>query len=190
VSRNSTTQKTLNDLFEHGLKDIYYAEKKIYKTLPKMIKASEDQGLKAALQNHREETAGQIERIENVFESLSKRPKAEKCEAMDGILEEGEGLLEDFGETPAGDAAIIFSCQAVEHYEISRYGSLIAYAEALGLDKAVEELEAILHQEKAADKKLTALATSRVNHAAEPDGAAAGQKARVSTASAKASARG
>ncbi len=156
----------LQDLFEHALKDIYYAEKKIYRALPKMIKAAHDPDLKAGLTAHRDETAGQIETMEQVFEHLGKRPKAEKCDAIDGILEEGASLLEDFGGTEAGDAAIIFSCQAVEHYEITRYGSMRAYAKALGMSDVAGLLDGILKQEEAADHKLTTLAEGRINAAA------------------------
>jgi ferritin-like metal-binding protein YciE len=164
---NGADEMGLDDLFEHGLKDIYYAEKKIYKALPKMIKAAEDAKLKDGLTNHREETAGQIEKLEQIFELLGKRAKGEKCDAIDGILEEGDGLLEDFGGTKAGDAAIIFSCQAVEHYEITRYGSMHTYAMALGMDDAAGLLADILAQEKKADHDLTEVAEGRVNHAAQ-----------------------
>jgi ferritin-like metal-binding protein YciE len=160
------TEKGLADLFEHALKDIYYAEKKIYKSLPKMIKAAQDSKLRDGLTSHREETAGQIEQLEEIFALLDKRPKAEKCDAIDGILEEGTGLLEDFGDTKAGDAAIIFSCQAVEHYEITRYGSMHTYATALGMTRAADILAEILAQEKKADLDLSKIAETRVNHAA------------------------
>ena len=159
-------QKGLSDLLEHALKDIYYAEKKIYKALPKMIKAAHDPALKDALTNHREETAGQIETLETVFEMMGKRATAEKCDAIDGILEEGTGLLEDFGGTPAGDAAIIFSCQAIEHYEITRYGSMASYARALKMKEVAGLLEGIESQEEAADVALTALAEEHINAAA------------------------
>ena len=158
---------SLAALFDHALKDIYYAEKKIYKSLPKMIKAAEDPQLKEGLTSHRDETAHHIERLEQVFEIQGKRPKAEKCDAIDGILEEGDGLLEDFGSTKAGDAAIIFSCQAVEHYEITRYGSMHTYATELGMPEIASLLQQTLEEEKGADKKLTKLAVSRVNYAAE-----------------------
>ena len=157
---------SLAALFEHALKDIYYAEKKIYKALPKMIKAASDPALKEALTLHRDETAGQIEILEKVFENIGKRPKAEKCDAIDGILEEGDGLLEDFGKTGAGDAAIVFSCQAVEHYEITRYGSMVAFAIALGHTEAAEMISGILAQEHTADEKLTEMAESHINKAA------------------------
>jgi ferritin-like metal-binding protein YciE len=159
-------EKSLLDLFEHALGDIYYAEKKIYKSLPKMIKAADHPELVAALTSHREETAGQIEKLEAIFELLGKRAKAEKCDAIDGILEESESLLEDFGSSVAADAAIIFSCQAIEHYEITRYGSMRAFADALGMDEAKQHIEDILAQEKAADTSLTELAEESVNAAA------------------------
>lgn len=158
--------KGLAELFEHALGDMYYAEKKIYKALPKMIRAADHPDLVAALTAHREETAGQIEALEAIFELLGKRARAEKCDAIDGILEEGESLLEDFGASMAADAAIIFSCQAVEHYEITRYGSMRAFAEALGMDEAARHIAEILAQETAADSKLSALAEDSVNAAA------------------------
>jgi ferritin-like metal-binding protein YciE len=156
----------LSDLFEHALKDIYYAEKKIYKSLPKMIKAAQDPALKDGLSSHRDETAGQIEVLEEVFAILGQRPKAEKCDAIDGILEESTSLLEDFKGSTAMDAAIIFSAQAVEHYEITRYGSMHAYATVLGMQDAADLIAGILKQEKAADVTLTSLAEGRVNAAA------------------------
>ncbi len=156
----------LNALFEHALKDIYYAEKKILKALPKMIKAASDDALKAALTAHRDETESQITVLEQVFENVGIPAKAEKCDAIDGILDESEGLLDDFGGTDTADAAIIFSCQAVEHYEITRYGSLTAFAKALGKHDAAKMLEGILAQEQAADKTLTAMATGGINKAA------------------------
>lgn len=166
AQKAQTSDKGLADLFEHALADMYYAEKKIYKALPKMIKAADHPDLIAALTSHREETAGQIETLEAIFALLDKRPKAEKCDAIDGILEEGDSLLEDFGASIAADAAIIFSCQAVEHYEITRYGSMRAFADALGMDEAKAHLEGILAQESAADSKLTELAEDSVNDAA------------------------
>lgn len=166
TSKAAATGKGLADLFEHALADMYYAEKKIYKALPKMIKAADHPDLIAALTSHREETAGHIEALEAVFALLDKRAKAEKCDAIDGILEEGDSLLEDFGASAAADAAIIFSCLAVEHYEITRYGSMCAFAEALGMDEAKTHLEGILAQETAADSNLSELAVDSVNDAA------------------------
>ncbi len=166
TSVSAKDDKSLSDLFEHALGDIYYAEKKIYKSLPKMIKAADHPELVQALTSHREETAGQIEKLEAIFELLGKRAKAEKCDAIDGILEESESLLEDFGSSVAADAAIIFSCQAIEHYEITRYGSMRAFADALGMDEAKQHIDDILAQEKAADTSLTELAEDSVNAAA------------------------
>jgi ferritin-like metal-binding protein YciE len=162
-----TQTKTLEDLFEHAIKDIYYAEKKIYKALPKLIKAAHDDGLRQALENHRGETEEHIAKVEQIFRLMGKPPKAKKCDAIDGILEEADGILKDFGKTKSCDAAIIFSGQAVEHYEITRYGSMRAYANALGMAEAAELITSILEQEKAADQKLTDLADERINHAAE-----------------------
>ena len=164
---DSTKTKTLEDLFEHALKDIYYAEKKIYKALPKMIKAAHDDELRQALENHRDETEEHVAKVEQIFSLLDKAPKAQKCDAVDGILEEADGILKDFGKSRACDAAIIFSGQAVEHYEITRYGSMHIYALALGMTEAADLLASILEQEKAADQKLTDLAEDRINHAAE-----------------------
>lgn len=164
----ATTTKTkepmdLEALFVHALKDMYYAEKKIYRSLPKMIKAADDAALKEGLTAHRDETQGQIEVLEQVFEMLGKRPKAEKCDAMDGILEEATSLLEDFTGGAANDSAIIFSAQAVEHYEISRYGSMHAYAVQLGMTEVAALIKGVLDQEYAADKSLTALAEGQLN---------------------------
>lgn len=163
---STADNSSLAALFEHALKDMYYAEKKIYKALPKMIKAASDPALKESLTLHRDETAGQIDVLEQVFENIGKRPKAEKCDAIDGILEEGNGLLENFGQTDAGDAAIVFSCQAVEHYEITRYGSMVAFANALGNAEAADLISQILAQEKAADLKLSEMAEGHINQAA------------------------
>jgi ferritin-like metal-binding protein YciE len=162
----SSDAKGLADLFEHGLKDMYYAEKKILRSLPKMIKAAQDPDLKQALESHRDETMTHIDTLETVFDMISKRAKAEKCDAIDGILEEATSLLEDFGGSETGDAAIVFSAQAVEHYEITRYGSLVAFAKALGLKDAATELKRVLDQEYAADKKLSGMAETGINRAA------------------------
>lgn len=156
----------LSDLLEHAMKDMYYAEKKIYKALPKMIKAAQDPALKDGLSAHRDETSQQIDLLEDAFAALGIRPKAEKCDAIDGILEESTSLLEDFKGSTAIDAAIIFSAQAVEHYEITRYGSMHAYAKVLGHSAVAGLLEQILQQEKAADETLTGLAENSVNAAA------------------------
>ncbi len=163
---SDATAKGLADLFEHGLKDMYYAEKKILRSLPKMMKAAQDPSLKQALESHRDETMTHVDTLETVFDMIGKRPKAEKCDAIDGILEEATGLLEDFGGSETSDAAIVFSAQAVEHYEITRYGSLVAFAKALGMNEAATELKRVLDQEYAADKALSAMAETGINRAA------------------------
>ena len=128
-------QKTLDDLFLHTLKDIYYAEKQILKALPKMAKGAESGELKAAFQTHREQTQGQIERLEQIFELLGKPARGVPCEAIKGIIDEGTEIMEDFADSPALDAGILSAAQAVEHYEITRYGTLKTWAQELGLDR-------------------------------------------------------
>jgi ferritin-like metal-binding protein YciE len=159
-------QKTLDDLFLHTLKDIYYAERKILKNLPRMAKATESEELRQAFETHREETQGQIERIEQVFEMLGKRASGKTCEAINGILEEGEGIMEDFGDSEALDAGILAAAQAVEHYEIVRYGTLKTWAQELGMQDAVKLLDQNLQEEKKTDTLLTQLAEARVNQKA------------------------
>jgi ferritin-like metal-binding protein YciE len=155
--------KTLDDLFLHTLKDIYYAERKILRNLPKMAKAAESRELKEAFEKHREETQGQIERLEQVFELLGKRAQGVTCEAINGILEEGESVMEDFGESEALDAGILAAAQAVEHYEIVRYGTLKTWAQELGMNDAAKLLDQNLQEEKKTDDLLTRLAEARVN---------------------------
>jgi ferritin-like metal-binding protein YciE len=166
VSRKKE-EKTLADLFEHGLKDIYYAEKKILTALPKMAKAAETEELTAAFQKHEKETKGQVERLERVFKMMDQSAKGKKCPGIDGILEEGKEIIDEFKKTPALDAGLIASAQAVEHYEITRYGTLIAWAEKLGMHDAAELLQETLDEEKATDQTLTELAQSAVNQYAE-----------------------
>jgi ferritin-like metal-binding protein YciE len=160
------TMKTMNDLFLHILKDIYYAEKQILKALPKMVKAAETPELKQALEDHREETEGQVERLEQVFNEIDKPARGEKCEAIMGIISEGEDIIKKGGDPDVIDAGLIASAQAVEHYEIARYGTLIAWAEQLGLSDSPALLRETLQEEKAADKKLTELAEANVNRKA------------------------
>ncbi len=156
-------QKTLDDLFLHTLKDIFYAEKKILKNLKTMAKAAESPELKQAFEAHREETQGQIARLEQVFELLGKRASGVTCEAINGILEEGEGVMEDFGESQALDAAILAAAQAVEHYEIVRYGTLKTFALELGMADAAKLIDQNLQEEKKTDELLTQLAEARLN---------------------------
>jgi ferritin-like metal-binding protein YciE len=147
-------EKTLNDLFLAQLKDIYFAEKKIYRTLPKMAKATKDPELKQAFTTHREETQGHIERLEQVFEMLGKRPQSKTCEAINGIIAEGEETIEDFGDSPAIETGLVAAGEAVEHYEMARYGALVAWAKQLNLPKAAALLNETLQEEQKADQLL------------------------------------
>lgn len=156
-------EKTLHDLFLHTLKDVYYAEKQILKALPKMAKAAESEELKAAFEAHRDETETQIERLEKVFEILGKQARGVQCEAINGIIEEGKEVMEDFADSVVLDAGILAAAQAVEHYEITRYGSLRTWASELGMKDAAKLLEQNLEEEKKTDKLLTELAEARIN---------------------------
>jgi ferritin-like metal-binding protein YciE len=158
--------KTLNDLFLAQLKDIYYAEKKIYRTLPKMVKAAQEPELKKAFATHREETQGQIERLEQVFEMIGKRPQAKPCEAINGIVAEGEETIEEFGESRAIDTGLVAAGQAVEHYEMARYGALSGWATQLGMPKAAALLNETLQEEMNAEKLLTQIAKSKADKTA------------------------
>ena len=155
--------KTLKDLFHDTLKDVYFAEKKILTTLPKMAKAASSAELKKAFEKHRGETEGHVSRLEEVFGLIDAKPQAKTCDAIMGIVKEGEGIIEEYKGTQALDAGLLAVAQAVEHYEMSRYGTLKTWAEELGLDGAGELLEATLQEEKATDKALTELAVSVVN---------------------------
>jgi ferritin-like metal-binding protein YciE len=159
--------KTLDDLFEDTLKDIYYAENKILKALPKMAKAARSRELKAAFEKHLKETEGQVVRLEKVFKTIDMAPKGKKCEAIEGIIEEGSEIIKEFKGTPALDAGLVSSAQAVEHYEIARYGTLKRWAEQLGLNDAVKLLDQTLTEEKNTDESLTDLADSMINEHAE-----------------------
>lgn len=154
----ATKPKTLNDLFLHTLKDIYYAEKQIYRTLPKMAKAADSEELKKALELHREQTEGQIGRLEDAFKAIEKRAQGVPCEAIQGILEEGKEVMEDFGESDVIDAGLIAGAQAVEHYEIARYGALKTWAAQLDLPEVASLLDQTLQEEKETDKILSELA--------------------------------
>lgn len=154
---------TLETLFHDQLRDIYYAERKILKTLPKMARAARSAELRAAFEKHRDETEGHVVRLEQVFEMLGKRAQAKTCPAIDGILDEGDEVLETFKGSPAIDAGLAAAAQAVEHYEIARYGTLKCWAETLGLSDAVALLEQTLDEETATDEALTSLAESSLN---------------------------
>lgn len=160
------TEKTLDDLFLDTLKDIYYAEKQIVKTLPKMAKAATAPELKAGFEKHLAESEEHVERLEQVFELIGKPARGKTCEAIIGIIDEGKSIMEDFKGTPALDAGLVSAAQAVEHYEIARYGTLKTWAQQLGHTEAVGLLDATLKEEVATDKKLTQVAESNVNRMA------------------------
>ena len=161
------SEKTLRDLFHDTLKDIYFAEKKILTALPKMAKAAQAQDLKAAFEKHETETEGHVERLEEVFAEIDESPCGKTCDAIVGIIEEGQEVMKEYKGTPALDAALLAAAQAVEHYEISRYGTLRTWAQELGLGQSVKLLDATLAEEKNTDEALTQLAESSVNQHAE-----------------------
>jgi len=158
--------KTLNDLFLDTLKDIYFAEKQILKTLPKMAKAAQSPELRAGFEEHRQQTEGHVDRLEQVFDIVGAPARGRTCEAILGITEEGKEIMDDFKGTTALDAGLISSGQAVEHYEIARYGTLKTWADQLGLSEASALLQATLDEEIETDAKLSALATSETNQRA------------------------
>ena len=156
-------EKDLNELFLDTLKDIYYAERKILKALPKMQRAAQSEDLKAAFEKHRDETEVHVERLQQVFESLGKQPRGKTCDAIEGIISEGEEIMEEFKGSPALDAGLISSAQAVEHYEINRYGTLKTWAVELGMKEAAKLFEQTLGEESATDTALSSLAQARAN---------------------------
>lgn len=158
--------KSLQDLFSETLKDIYYAEKQILRALPKMAKSAQSEELKTAFLKHQEQTEGQIERLEQVFEMMGKAARGKHCPAIVGIVDEGKEIMEDFAGTDALDAGLLSAAQAVEHYEIARYGTLKTWAAQLGFADAVPLLEATLNEEKETDLLLSRLASSGVNKTA------------------------
>ncbi|MFA5591691.1 MAG: ferritin-like domain-containing protein [Micavibrio sp.] len=158
--------KTMENLFHDTLKDIYYAEKKIVKALPKMAKAAQSGELANAFETHRQESEIHIERLEKIFETLGKSPQGKTCPAIDGIIEEGEEIMKDYEDSPALDAGLIAAAQAVEHYEIARYGTLKCWAELMGMDEAADLLDETLQEEAGTDEKLTELADSSANEKA------------------------
>lgn len=165
-------EKDLNDLFLDTLKDIYFAEKKIMSALPKMAKAARSPKLKAAFEKHLTETDGQVDRLEQVFALLDETPRGKTCDAIMGIIDEGKEIMSEFKGMPALDAGLLAAAQAVEHYEISRYGTLRTWAAELGLKDAVKLLDATLKEEKNTDATLTQLAEAEVNKHAEAPKAA------------------
>jgi len=155
--------KTMNDLFVHTLRDIYYAENQIVKTLPEMIEKASDPGLKQAFQSHLAETKNHVKRVEQVFQMHGVAAKAVDCPAIDGIIEEAEEVTGEVEDKQVCDATLAAAAQAVEHYEIARYGTLIAWAKKLGRSDCASVLQKTLDEEKAADKKLTDVAETRIN---------------------------
>lgn len=155
--------KSLDDLFVHQLQDIYYAEQQITKALPKMISKATDPQLKQGFETHLRETEGQIKRLDQVFQMHGQKPKAVDCPAIDGIIKEANETAGEIGDKDVLDAALLASAQAVEHYEITKYGTLIAWARRLGRDDCAKVLQQTLAEEKATDHKLTAMAESKVN---------------------------
>lgn len=158
--------KSMDDLFLHTLKDIYYAEKLILRSLPKMIKQAQTPELKQAFEKHKDETEGQIERLEQIFEECEAPARGVRCEAMDGIIAEAKDIMEEVDEPDLRDAGMLAAAQTVEHYEIARYGTLIAWAQQLGMKNAVKLLQQTLEEEKKTDKLLSELAMKRVNQSA------------------------
>jgi len=159
--------KQLDELFHDTLKDIYFAEKKILATLPKMAKAAQSSELKQAFEKHRGETEGHVDRLEQVFQIIDKKAQAKTCDAIVGITDEGAEIMTEYKGSPALDAGLLAAAQAVEHYEISRYGTLKTWAQELGLSNAVRLLDQTLQEEKKTDATLTQIAESVVNQEAE-----------------------
>ena len=159
--------KKLDELFHDTLKDIYFAEKKILTTLPKMAKAAQSEELRAAFEKHEAETQDQIGRLEEVFAAIDKKPQGKTCAAIVGITDEGAEIMQEYKGSPALDAGLLAAAQAVEHYEISRYGTLIAWAGELGLEDAVPLLQETLEEEKATDETLSDVAKTPINQQAK-----------------------
>jgi ferritin-like metal-binding protein YciE len=167
--RTRQPPKKLSDLFYETLKDIYFAENKIIKTLPKLAKAAQSRELAAAFNKHLRETQGQVKRLDKVFRIMGKPARGKTCDAINGIADEGAEIMKEFRNAPALDAGLLAAAQAVEHYEISRYGTLRTWAEELGMAEAAELLQATLEEEEATDRTLTELATSVINLEAEDE---------------------
>ena len=158
--------KGMNELLVDFMRDIYYAERQILKALPKMAKAVQSEKLREALLHHREETEGQVERLQKAFELIGQRARAQTCEAINGIIEEGDEVVEKFEQGPVRDAGIAANAQAVEHYEMARYGTIVAWARGCGQNEVVKLMEETLAEEKKADRLLNELAQSEINRRA------------------------
>ena len=163
--------KKLDELFHDTLKDIYYAEKKILTALPKMAKAAQNDDLTAAFEKHQAETEEQVARLEQVFEEIGEKPQGKKCAAIEGILDEGKEIMDEYKGSPALDAGLVSAAQAVEHYEICRYGTLATWAEELGHENSVKLLKQTLAEEEATDETLSELAETVVNQEAQAEAA-------------------
>ncbi len=161
------SEKNLQELFRETLKDIYFAEKKILSALPKMAKAAQSEELQAAFKKHEAETEEHVARLERVFQEIDETPRGKTCDAIMGIIEEGQDVMKEFRGAPALDAGLLAAAQAVEHYEIARYGTLKTWAAELGLKQAMQLLEATLAEEKKTDETLTELAENQVNQHAQ-----------------------
>ncbi len=157
---------SLEKLFTEELKDVYNAEKQLVRALPRMAKAAESEDLRQAFTKHQKETEGHVQRLEQIFQQLGQSARGKTCKGMQGLIEEGKEVMEEEGEGPVIDAALIASAQRVEHYEIAAYGCLRTYAELLGMDQAVKLLQQTLQEEEATDKTLTQLGESGINEAA------------------------
>ncbi len=181
--------KSLNDLFMHALQDLYYAENQIAKALPDMIEKATNAQLKSGFEQHLSETEGQIHRLREVFDLLDAEPKGEKCPAIDGILKEGKDLFGEIDDEDVMNVGLVSAAQAVEHYEITRYGALIAWATELGRTDCVPLFRASLKEEKATDEKLTAISERRINPQADKKPAKAPPKSTARRAKTKALAR-
>ncbi|WP_202814476.1 YciE/YciF ferroxidase family protein [Aureimonas frigidaquae] len=162
----ATKDKTLETLFLETLKDVYHAEKQILRALGRMAKATQSPELRSAFETHREETDNQVQRLDQIFELMGKRSRGKPCEAMQGLVEEGREIMEEFKDAPALDVGLIASAQAIEHYEIARYGTLVSWARHLGMDEAASLLEETLEEEKKTDGLLTELAEGTLNEEA------------------------
>src|SRR6201987_118070 len=161
------SEKNLQELFHETLKDIYFAEKKILAALPKMAKAAQSEQLRAAFEKHEGETEEHVSRLEQVFGVIKQKPQGKTCDAILGIIEEGQEVMKEYKGTPALDAGLLAAAQAVEHYEIARYGTLKTWANELGLKQSVELLEETLSEEKKTNDALTKLAKNEVNQHAQ-----------------------
>jgi ferritin-like metal-binding protein YciE len=178
--------KTLNDLFMHGLQDLYYAENQIMKALPDMIEKATKAELRAGFEKHLAETEGQVHRLRRVFELLDADPKGEKCPAIEGILKEGRELMSEIDDEDVMNVGLVAAAQAVEHYEITRYGALIDWAGELGRTDCIPHLKANLAEEKATDQKLTQMSERRFNPQADKKPAKPKQKSTARRKTAKA----